>query len=288
MNRARPPVTLRAAAHDERPARRAARGRSPPQHGPCAASSAVDGGGHATWTLEHVVDDPTTPNEALYILSAAGTGPDDVWLSGARASLLNGRVQVCPVIIHKTARGYARVVDHTVRASTQPQEPCAAKDGHKHLVIRLSLFGMTFELPSTISGYLPRLTSTGLNAAAGLHENFLAYIRDADTWTGTLTQVAYTPDYDFLNVPTALTSLWIDGERTWISGWGAMLSTETAYDQWAAGGALAVGADAGSYELSSVALDGSAIYAPFHQVRGTSTTNLWAVGKRYALHKTTP
>ena len=46
--------------------------------------------------------------------------------------------------------------------------------------------------------------------------------------------------------------------------------------------------DAGLYEVSTIALNGAALDVPFHQVRGTSNTNIWAVGQRYALHKTTP
>ena len=248
----------------------------------------VDDEGLASWNLEHVVDDPSTPNDALYILSAAGSGPQDIWLSGARASLINGRVFVCPIVVHKTPSGYSRMVDHTVRWSTQPAETCSTKAGYKTLVVRLSLFGMTFEIPSTLSGYLPRLTSTGVNAAAGVQDSFLVFMRDADTWTGTMNTVAFTPVHYHVDVPTNLSSLWVDGDRTWLSGWGAVLTTQTAYDQWSAGVGIAASADAGGYELSSIALDGITIDVPIHQIRGTSNTNLWAVGKRYALHKTTP
>ena len=59
-----------------------------------------------------------------------------------------------------------------------------------------------------------------------------------------------------------------------MSGWGLMVRGD---DIW----------DAGTYKLSTLSLNGP-INRPMYRVRGTSNENLWAVGVRYALHKTTP
>ena len=85
---------------------------------------------------------------------------------------------------------------------------------------------------------------------------------------------------DFSNVPTrepaTLYSLWWAPENVWLSGWGIILR-----------GNDLVG-DAGAYDVSTISLTGAPLATPMYRIRGTESTNLWAIGERYALHKTTP
>ncbi|AKV03309.1 hypothetical protein AKJ09_09972 [Labilithrix luteola] len=70
-------------------------------------------------------------------------------------------------------------------------------------------------------------------------------------------------------------SLWADDDDAWLSGWGLVLHGPTT-------------GDAGAYEVSTVALTGAPLNRPLFRIRGTANDNLWAIGVRYALHKTTP
>ena len=47
-------------------------------------------------------------------------------------------------------------------------------------------------------------------------------------------------------------------------------------------------ADGGSYQVSTISLTGAWLETPIYQIRGSSNVDRWAVGARYALHKTTP
>ncbi len=257
----------------------------------------VDGSGQASWGVEHVVEDATTPNEALYVLSASGSGPEDMWFSGARARYIDGRTHVCPVVLHKTADGYRRVVDHDINQVNQPNGACTAKSGHNHFS-RLFYFApldTTFVIPIDVGGYIPRIESSGPNVAVGMHDFYLVYMRDEGEWSGVTNTVRFDGAYGTFDVHAAFSSIWINGEDAWIGGWGAVLKTNTDHQRWKNGEAIASDyqlktdqLDAGRYEVSSIALNGAALDVPFHQVRGTSNTNIWAVGQRYALHKTTP
>ena len=72
-----------------------------------------------------------------------------------------------------------------------------------------------------------------------------------------------------------LNSLSVEGGNLWLGGMGVVLRGTGVFD-------------GGAYEVSTVSLTGAPLGRPIYQVRGTSNTNLWAIGVRYALHKTTP
>ena len=75
---------------------------------------------------------------------------------------------------------------------------------------------------------------------------------------------------------TPLTSLWsAPDDRLWVSGWGAI---GHGADAW----------DGGTFQLATISLNGAPLNRPMYQVRGTSNGSVWAVGVRYAFHKTTP
>jgi hypothetical protein len=70
-------------------------------------------------------------------------------------------------------------------------------------------------------------------------------------------------------------SLWSGADAVWLTTNGLVIRGS---DPWAGG----------AYEISSIALRGSPITNDIHRVRGTSQTNLWAIGDRIALHKSAP
>lgn len=76
---------------------------------------------------------------------------------------------------------------------------------------------------------------------------------------------------------TSLRSFWSPaGDTVWLSGAGLVVQGTNVWDA------------AGAYRISTIALGGSPLNHVINRVRGTSNSNLWAVGDGYALHKTTP
>src|SRR5262249_2131407 len=71
-------------------------------------------------------------------------------------------------------------------------------------------------------------------------------------------------------------ALWAASEEEqWLSGYGIVLRVKNAW-----GG--------GAFEISTIALRAAPVRSNFFQIRGTSNTNIWAIGGGYALHKTSP
>jgi hypothetical protein len=62
----------------------------------------------------------------------------------------------------------------------------------------------------------------------------------------------------------------------WMSGHGRVVHNPNAWS------------DAGVYTFSTLAINGAPDTNTIYQIRGTSLTNIWAVGASDALHKTTP
>lgn len=79
-----------------------------------------------------------------------------------------------------------------------------------------------------------------------------------------------------VSIAYPVASLWTTPGSTWLSGRGLVIR--------GSGDVL----DTSSLELSSVALNGALFNYTLLKIRGTSNTNIWAVGERNALHKTTP
>ncbi len=212
-------------------------------------------GGTPGWALEHVADD-ADPDEYLFFSGAAGTGPDGVWFSGTRA---RDNIWQCALVVRKSVSEYRRVADGVL---PRPQGACTPRDG-------TLLIGGSVGWLSSIHALSPD-GIIGLNHAPDIFSgvrNVVKISANGDTYS-----VAVS------SVPTPSSGSWLYSlasvqEGLWLGGWGRVVR---GTDVW----------DGGRYELSTVALQGP-LNRPVLQVRGTSNTNLWAIGDDYALHKTT-
>ncbi|MBN9164039.1 MAG: hypothetical protein J0I07_23945 [Myxococcales bacterium] len=210
----------------------------------------VDGGG-GRWVAEYVADDPSSPNERLFFLGAAGTSADDVWFSGARSQLGAG----CALVVRKTAAGYQKVADGVIGG---PYWPCFERPG----VMRID----------GAEGWLTDIQAIGANQFLGLKgARDVVKISAADDGR----YVVDRAPIPYAVTPTGLSSLWSAPGAVWLSGWGRVVR---GTDVW----------DGGAYRISTISRAGEPINRPIFQVRGASNDNLWAIGARHAFHKTTP
>ncbi len=203
----------------------------------------------AGWTVDHVESDPIS--DALFA-GASGTGPADIWFAGGRRK--RGLTNACSLVLHRTAAGYEPIVDSKVESNGS----CTKKDGV------LAFSGGVFSfLHQTGPGRVVVFANPSIP---------VRFTQNADGAYG----------YAFANVspPSGkLKSAWVPSEdEFWISRdtSGQVLRARSIWG------------DGGAYEYSSIALNGAAILTPMQQIRGTSNTNLWAVGGNYVFHKTTP
>jgi hypothetical protein len=200
------------------------------------------------WIAEYVADDVDAP-DALYFFAAAGIGADDVWFAGTR---MRGRG--CALLVHKTVQGYQRVGDAIVPAS-----------------------GRCVERPETVligesEGWLTDIQMRAPDELIGLKgaRDVVRISINGDRY-----QVSIAP------IPEVLTDMPLHS-----------LSTTSSDVMWLGGGGLVVRGsrvwEGGGYEISRTTLIGGPLEGPIYQVRGASNDNIWAVGVRNALHKTTP
>lgn len=205
---------------------------------------------------EYVADDADDPSERLFILGAAGTSADDIWFSGVRSRSYRG----CAIVLHKTSAEYRRITDGVL---TTPYGPCTARAG-------AALLGGT-------EGALTSIQATAKDAIVGLkgESDVVRISVEGDSYSFAVSPVPSKFGDSWL-------SLWNGPDALWLSGIGGNVS-----------GRVIRGSDApdgGGYEISRISLFGG----PFnetellYQVRGTGNANLWTIGSRYALHKTTP
>jgi hypothetical protein len=213
--------------------------------------SSVDGDA-PTWVAEYTADDPDAPTEHLLFLGATATQDDELWFSGARSRTSAG----CALLVHKGPAGYERVADGVLAGSSSP---CAAREN-------ALLIGGS-------EGWLTDIQAISPNQIAGL-KGGRDIVRITSEGGNHSVAIAPVPSDKSL-APNALNSLWFSSNEAWLSSTGLIVR---GADVW--GG--------GSYQLSSVALRGKRATLPFYQVRGTSNSNLWAIGIRNALRKTTP
>ena len=219
--------------------------------------------GQFVWVADHVADDTESPAPGYFdnvlIFGMGGSGKDDVWFVGARDFITWFS---CSVVGRKTADGYRRVVDSVV--SIFDPQVCLPRDG----VLGLG------------RGWLTDVQSVGPGSVVGLWDRMtLVQIEAGDGgYTADLTPLA-PPSVPNRNADPRFNSLWFQQDEAWLSGWGFVVH-----------GGLGVpdGAERADFAISSVSLTGAPLDHPIYRVRGTSKDNIWAVGARYALHKTTP
>jgi len=229
----------------------------------------VAGGAHE-WAVDLVADDVDVPGEYMFLTGAAGTQPGNVWFSGIRAQQFNG---TCSVVVRKTPEGYRRIADGIV---TGYWTPCAPREG------------APLVLPGTDNPSLYPLAAWPLQFQSTDGQRFFALKPPNE-----ILQIA--PDGEGYSVSTAAVPGSIVNQPSWSSVWG-----ESADRLWMAGttdpstswGIVVRGdqvwGEASAYAFSSFALNGVPTREAPTQIRGTGSTNLWAVGNGYALHKTTP
>ena len=206
-------------------------------------------GAPSGWTVDHVEVDATS--NAVFA-TARGTGRDDVWFGGGRKR--PGQTNVCSFVFHRTAAGYESIVDTNIQSNGS----CTAKSG------ALAFSGGLFSsLHQTGPGRIVVMSSNALPTLFmqkndGTYGFAFAPVRPPNgTWSS-----AWVPSEDEVWLSRAHTGQLLRGRSVW--------------------------GDGGAYEYSSIALDGTPIVTPMQQIRGTSNTNLWAVGGNYVFHKTTP
>ncbi|AKV00440.1 hypothetical protein AKJ09_07103 [Labilithrix luteola] len=258
----------------------------------------TDGSGTSSWVPDYVLTDDAHPDDVFYVFGASGSSKDDVWFAVGRGRYGDTGAFACPMVIHKTPDGYARVLDNDINDADKQQynaDACHPKAGSLGFNLSISFppYGV-FTLPWTNGGYLTSIESAGPGAAVGIfHGKFFAYVSTNDPPTAAVNQVVVNVPRAF--VPGLVNSVWVNGADTWVSGWGLVMHVPTDPARWGFGLGILTAhdadqneADASTYTVSTTAVEGAPLDRPFYRVRGTSNTNIWAIGPRYALHKTTP
>ncbi|MDF2692428.1 MAG: hypothetical protein K0S65_811 [Labilithrix sp.] len=229
-------------------------------------------GGTPAWIAEYKANDADDTAEHLYFLSAGGTGPDDLWFAGGRDRYPIGRS--CAVLMHKTAQGYERVADGIVEPSLLAGKGCVARDDSQLLSPYRTWMTPGWSHRGTLSDIQTVASGRLVGVAGGVEIIELSGVDGG--WA-----VARSP-IPFLNayIGTA-SSLWTASDDVWLtvpSPGNAPAMTLRGTDIW----------DGGQFNISTTALGGAPLWIAMHQIRGTDSTNMWAVGGGYALHKTTP
>jgi hypothetical protein len=214
----------------------------------------VDGGA-PDWVPDYVGPNETMA-ERVFVLGAGGSSKDDVWFAGGRG---NGNFASCPLIVRKTPEGYSHVVDG-VFSYNWGQYACDARPGTLHLDPR--------------AGATTDVHPAGASRIAALrYPDTVTRIADADG--GYSASSTTLPGASVGASKAGFYSLWLGGDDAWLAGPGIILRGPFE-------------GDAGAYGVSTVALSGAPLDKPLYRVRGTDNDNLWAIGARYAFHKTTP
>jgi hypothetical protein len=245
-------------------------------------------GGPPTWVLEHEED--AAAQESFYVFGAGGSSSDEVWFVGSHGvyNATNGFI-ACSTLIRRTPDGYTRVMDHALMNGS-----CRTKAGSLPIMIEVEVPGVgMLSIPSTTPGWATSVDSPRPGTAVAIVNNtFFVYVDTAGAGMARHNAVQASPPTSASN--PNLQSVWVNGDRVWLSGWGLVVEGENRPDAWARGlglrtpdGLVTSGVDGGAtLRVSSTALNGAPLDRPLYQVRGTSNDNLWAVGPRYALHKT--
>jgi len=214
-------------------------------------------GGAPDWIVEYVMPDDN-PGERVFVLSAGGSGPDDIWFAGGRGI---DKDNSCSLVVRKTSEGYRRVFDGVfyfgpTGPTCDPQPMTPTFDGRKG--------AMTDVQTTSVGGVVAlRYPDTIAHVALDGDGGYTA----APTIFPSLQTVGATP--------TRFNALWIHGDDAWLCGKGLILH-----------GPLA--GDAGAFGASTVALTGAPLGKELYRIRGANDNDLWAIGARYAFHKTTP
>lgn len=212
-------------------------------------------GGSSPWVAEYVDGDATN---VLRFHGATGTSRDDAWFVATRG--------VCTVVVRRTSAGYQAIAD--ALPNTPPAKGCQEKAGLLNVEGGLFVGGQA----------LAKGRFVGIRTRDSDQVQDLARIvSSADG--------GYAVDFSHPSSPAVrLTSfwgaseddLWFVGKCSNSVGGGCVLEGDDLWD------------DAGGYRTSTLAIRGAPNTQALLQIRGTSNSNLWAVGADRAFHKTTP
>jgi len=249
-------------------------------------------GGAPGWVPEHIIEDGEAPADSFHVFGASGSGPDDVWFAAGRTRF-DWNAFRCPVVIHKTAADYARVVDNVI------DDEDLGSHYYGTCLEKRDVLGFRWNSGKDVlhwsnGGWMTNIESAGPGRAAGVvGEVLFAYVEAGDPGIARVNVVAAEVPRDL--PPSLVNAVWVNGEDTWISGWGLVLHAPTDPARWSSGlglytkeDALQRSIDAPTYTFSPTSINGVPLDRPLRQVRGTSNSNLWAIGLHHALHKTTP
>lgn len=202
------------------------------------------------WSLEYTLDDGG--EDTMFLFGVNGTSRDDLWFVGARER----EWEQCDVVVHKTAAGYRTVADGTVADPDGNPIPCEVGPG----LLEIGEYGPLSSAQSPSVGEIFAIKG-GTSITRIARGNDGSYSVRSSRPPSAIASSSWQ-------------SLWAPSSaETWIVGLGTVLRGSN------------LGADGGTYEISSIALNGAPLRRAFYQVRGTSNSNLWAVGEGYALHK---
>ncbi len=203
------------------------------------------------WLPEYTASDSDFPgSEKLLFFGAAGASADDIWFAGARARSFAG----CALLVRKHSSVYERVADGALASDFGA---CAARPGA--MLIR-GAEGWLTDIQAFAPGDVVALKGARDVVRIGA---------EGDAYSVNITPIPTTASTSGLNSLTTI------ADDLWLGGNGLVVQGSNIWD-------------GGTFRPSTIWRDGTPITTPIWQVRGSSNTNLWAIGVRNALHKTTP
>ncbi len=234
-----------------------------------------DDAGVPAWTVEYVADDRDRPDEQLVFLAATATSSGDVWFAGGRGGAavagFGGGIdpRLCSVLVRKTASSYQRVADGEGVGFGFPMPPlrCKARAGTAYIA---GPDGWITDIQTGVGGSI-----VGLKAARDLTR---ITVTDDGVDGGPPTLSVDSSPFPQGVAKAPLLSFWVvPNEPTiWLGGVNLVARAD---DPWQ---------DGGTYQVSTISLNGAWLTTSVNQVRGSSNNVRWAVGARYALRKTNP
>ncbi|MBN9162365.1 MAG: hypothetical protein BGO98_34350 [Myxococcales bacterium 68-20] len=226
----------------------------------------ADDAGASPWIEAYVDDDAVYP---VTFHGATGTSRDDAWFVGTRAGGFRGGR--CAVVVRKTAAGYEPVVDGN------PSRGCGQKAGSEAI---------------PIAGAFGRATGDAIHAPA--KDRFIGVsfgtvpnndvVRIAPNGAGGYAVDVTSPSPE---LSVALRSVWGASEDDLWFVVAPPTSTTDSFNASIVRGTN-IWADGGGFQYSTLALNGLPNSKALQRIRGTSNTNLWAVGANSAFYKKTP
>ncbi|AKV04775.1 hypothetical protein AKJ09_11438 [Labilithrix luteola] len=209
--------------------------------------------GTPAWVAEYIASDAESDLEHLFFVAATGSDPTDLWFVGVRDTFPTGRS--CPIVVRKSNGEYRRIADGILPAG---YKACTPRSGYLFV--------------SPVDGWLTDVHLAGAERLLGIVGTSRIAQISSDGDGGLASKLSQVPASA---LGKSIYSMDIVSNDLWLSGWGLITRSENF-------------SDGGSYEISSSAVSGAPLDRPLFRVRGTSSTNLWAVGAENALHKTTP